>query len=284
MYSRIHPRAFPLSLSLSLSLSLFLFPLSLSRSLNLSLARFLSLSLFLSVCFSPAHSLALALSHHFSLAPSLCLSLSLSLSFAVPPCCLYQLTFLSRSLSRPRAASLFLSRTISLSLSVSLSLIRGPPCCLSLSLSCFSRSLSLYLLFCHLVYVHILGSGGPLIRKATCFLSFFLGFWRPNLMTGLISHATKRIHLYLDFFFQWPPRASRPVTDLTWIGSRSQCIWGMHTEILDGHPRSLFEGLIWKETWTLTIEDLDFRFGEHFGHHTSLFKWFIWKEILTSYI
>ena len=41
---------------------------------------------------------------------------------------------------------------------------------------------------------------------------------------------------------------------------RLEVVIGMQTEILDGHLRSLFEWLIWKEDWTLTIEDFDLRF------------------------
>jgi len=50
------------------------------------------------------------------------------------------------------------------------------------------------------------------------------------------------------------------------------CVWlemviGMQNEILDGHRRSLFKRLIWKETWTLTIEGFDQHYDEHFESH-----------------
>jgi len=45
---------------------------------------------------------------------------------------------------------------------------------------------------------------------------------------------------------------------------RLEMVIRMQTKILDGHPKSLFERLIWKETWTLTIEDFELRFDEHF--------------------
>jgi len=48
---------------------------------------------------------------------------------------------------------------------------------------------------------------------------------------------------------------------------RLEMVIGMQIEILDGHHRSLFKGLIWKETWTLTIEDFDLHFDEHFQSH-----------------
>jgi len=37
---------------------------------------------------------------------------------------------------------------------------------------------------------------------------------------------------------------------------RLDMVIGMQTEILDGHPRSLFERLIWQGTWTLTIQSM----------------------------
>ena len=48
---------------------------------------------------------------------------------------------------------------------------------------------------------------------------------------------------------------------------RLEMVIGMQTKILDGHSRSLFERLIWKELWALTIEDFDLRFDEHFESH-----------------
>ena len=39
---------------------------------------------------------------------------------------------------------------------------------------------------------------------------------------------------------------------------------GMQTKILDGHSKSLFEGLIWKEISTLNIKDFDLRFEKLF--------------------
>jgi len=46
--------------------------------------------------------------------------------------------------------------------------------------------------------------------------------------------------------------------------TRLEMLVGMQNEILDGHRRSLFKQLIWKESWTLTIEDFDLQFDEHF--------------------
>jgi len=45
---------------------------------------------------------------------------------------------------------------------------------------------------------------------------------------------------------------------------RLERVIGMQNEILDGHHRSLLKRLIWKETWTLTMEDFDLHFDEQF--------------------
>jgi len=49
--------------------------------------------------------------------------------------------------------------------------------------------------------------------------------------------------------------------------TRLEIVIGMQSEILDGHARSLLKQLIRKETLTLTIEDFDLRFDEHFEFH-----------------
>jgi len=48
---------------------------------------------------------------------------------------------------------------------------------------------------------------------------------------------------------------------------RLEMVIGMQIEILDGHNRSLCKWLIWKETWTLTIEDFDLHSDDHFKSH-----------------
>ena len=53
-------------------------------------------------------------------------------------------------------------------------------------------------------------------------------------------------------------RMSRSKRDMGWPSN----FWSSH-----GHPMSLFERLIWKEIWTLTIEDFDLRFDEYFESH-----------------
>jgi len=53
---------------------------------------------------------------------------------------------------------------------------------------------------------------------------------------------------------------------------------GMQHEILDGHRRSLFKQLIWKETWNLTIEDFDLHFDEHFESHLLVNGLYVWCD------
>jgi len=48
---------------------------------------------------------------------------------------------------------------------------------------------------------------------------------------------------------------------------RLDMVIGMQNEILDGHHRSQFKYLIWKETWTLTIEHFDLHSDDHFESH-----------------
>jgi len=55
----------------------------------------------------------------------------------------------------------------------------------------------------------------------------------------------------------------QPVPEKT----RLQMVIRMPNEILDGHHRTLFERRIWKEIWTLTIQDFDLHFDEHFDEH-----------------
>jgi len=48
---------------------------------------------------------------------------------------------------------------------------------------------------------------------------------------------------------------------------RLEMLVGMLNETLNGHHRSLFKRFIWKETWTLTIEDFVEHSDEHFESH-----------------
>jgi len=61
-----------------------------------------------------------------------------------------------------------------------------------------------------------------------------------------------------------PPCTAQPAPEKM----RLEIVIEMHNEILDSHHRSLFKGLIWKETWTSTMEDLDLWFDEHFESHS----------------
>ena len=76
---------------------------------------------------------------------------------------------------------------------------------------------------------------------------------------------------WISFACSWRPRQledSFLIFPTLALGSSPE-LWviKMQTKILDGHPRSLFKRRISKEEWTLTIEDFDLRFDEHFESH-----------------
>jgi len=74
------------------------------------------------------------------------------------------------------------------------------------------------------------------------------------------------------------------------VEMRLELLVGMLNELLNGHHRSLFKRLIWKETWTLRIEDSSLIFyatrctmytrsrNPRWPKFMSLFKWAVWKE------
>ena len=101
-------------------------------------------------------------------------------------------------------------------------------------------------------------------------ISFFFAFFQPRIFRPRTTVLW--FQFGFRFAFRWPfrvpscrARAVQPDHGKMWIET---VIW-MDIQILDGHHRSLFKRLIWKETWSLTMEDFDLHSDDNFRSHFS---------------